>query len=154
FSCGNFDSQNRSTCAGKSRSSATSPMVRKAEGLFAGRAGAGSLSALTSGGRGLWHTRACRGRPRPAMAIVDLVLQRVRGAEHQDPARTDRHLLPGFRVAADALSLLANGEAAKGRNLDHFAAFERLGNLGDHRFDKLGRFISRQPNLLINRLGE
>src|SRR5439155_3230902 len=46
------------------------------------------------------------------------------------------------------------GKAAKGRDLDHLAALQRAGNLGDHRFDKFGRLVAGEANLLINRFGE
>jgi hypothetical protein len=31
---------------------------------------------------------------------------------------------------------------------------ERVGNLGDHRLDELGRLVTRQTDFLIDRLGE
>src|SRR5438067_1589181 len=75
--------------------------------------------------------------------LVDLILQRVRGAEDEDAARADRHFLAGFGIAADAPSLLPDRKAPERGNLDHFSALERAGNLGDHRFDELGRLVAR-----------
>ena len=78
----------------------------------------------------------------------------MRGAEDEHPARADRHFLAGLRIAADPLALLPHRETAEGRNLDHLAAFERVGNLGNHRLDEFGRLVARQADLLIDRLGE
>src|SRR3954451_3708875 len=82
------------------------------------------------------------------------MVQRMRGAEDQHPPRADRHLLPGLRVAADPLTLLADRETAERRDLDDLAAFERTGNLGDHRLDEFGRLVAREADFLIDRFGE
>src|SRR5258708_15778383 len=97
--------------------------------------------------------RAARSRPL-VEAVVDLMLQRVRGAEHENAARADRYFLPGLRVTPDPLSLLPHRETAEGGDLDHLAALERVGNLGDHRLDELCRLVARQTDFLIDRLGE
>src|SRR5882757_7420372 len=78
----------------------------------------------------------------------------MRRAKDEHPARADRDFLPGLRIAPDALSLPADGKAAERRDLDHIAALERAGNLGNHRFDEFGRLVAREPDLLIDRLGE
>src|SRR5438874_10316795 len=142
-------------------------MVRNAErGLFVRRPGAAAPLSPTSAGRRLRARRSGRrrssrrhracGGPRGGLAeaVVDLMLQRMRGAEHQHPTRADRHFLAGLRVAADPLTLLAHGETAERGDLDHLAALERTGNLGDHRFDEFGRLVAREANLLIDRFGE
>ena len=85
--------------------------------------------------------------------VVDLVLQRVGGAEHEHTARADRHFRSGLRVAADTLSLLPDREAAEGGDLDHLATLERIANFGNDRLDKLGGFVARQADLLIDGLG-
>src|SRR5207248_10113532 len=153
FSWGNLDSQKRSTCAGISRSSATSPIVRNAVSLLpTRRLPVRSPSSLTLRGRHLRRTRSQPGAARAACpgplveAIVDLMLQRMRGAEDENAARADRHFLPGLRIAPDALSLLPHREAAEGRDLDHLAALQRVGNLSDDRLDELGRFVTRQAD--------
>jgi|SRR5271156_961895 len=43
--------------------------------------------------------------------MVDLILQGVRGSEDENAARADRDFLGGFRIAADALSLLPDRKA-------------------------------------------
>src|SRR4051794_33697262 len=47
-----------------------------------------------------------RGRGEPVLGAIYLVFQRMRGAEDQNPSRTDRDLLAGFWVAPDALTLV------------------------------------------------
>jgi hypothetical protein len=75
--------------------------------------------------------------------MVDLILQGVRGAEDENAARADRDFLGGFRIAADALSLLPDRKAPERGDLDHLSALERTGNLGDHRFNEFGRLVAR-----------
>src|SRR5438045_2315329 len=64
--------------------------------------------------------------PRPLIGdglrqtLVDLILQRVRGAEDEDAARADRHFLAGFGIAADALALLPDRKAPERGALNHF----------------------------------
>src|SRR6202011_2234605 len=118
-----------------------------------------SPASLTSGLRRLGRRRlrgvSVDGTGSPlGQGLVDLVLERMRGAEYEHAPRADRHLLAGLRIAPDALAFLAYGKAAEGRDLDHLAAFERIGDLGDHRFDEFGRFVPRQPDLLINSLAQ
>src|SRR5580704_4658579 len=78
----------------------------------------------------------------------------MRRAKNEDTARADRDFLPGLRIAPDALPFPADGKTAEGRNLDHIAALQRAGNLGNHRLDEFGRLVTREPDLLIDRLGE
>ena len=56
----------------------------------------------------------CPSRPLAADGIwqtmVDLIFERVRGAENENPARADRHFLAGLGVAADAASFLPHGK--------------------------------------------
>ena len=93
--------------------------------------------------------------PGGRQAMVYLVLQRVRRAEHQDAARADRHLLAGLRIAADPLSLLPDREAAERRNLDHLAARRARPEISAiTNFDQFGQFVARQADLLIDRLGQ
>src|SRR6266480_4865449 len=88
------------------------------------------------------------------LTMVDLILEGVRGTEDQNAARAYRHFLPGFGIAADALSLLPDRKAAERRDLDHFSTLKRTGDLGDHRFDEFGRLVARQADLLIDRFAE
>src|SRR5437763_1647157 len=126
------------------------------------RVGALSLWAgsLTSGARRPGRARPGRSAARAARCravsepMVDLMLQRVGGAEHEHAARADRHFRASLRVAADTLSFLPDREAAEGRDLDHLAAFERIAYFGNNRLDKLGGFIARQTDLLIDGLGQ
>src|SRR5436190_17044975 len=41
---------------------------------------------------------------------IDALLENSRRLEHHRPPRRNRHFLPGFRIAADALPLLAHDE--------------------------------------------
>src|SRR5215831_3000197 len=45
--------------------------------------------------------------------MVDLILERMRGAKDKNAARAYRYFLTGFGIAADALSLLSDGKAAE-----------------------------------------
>src|SRR5579862_177627 len=92
--------------------------------------------------RGARPRRAAGIRRRRAVIVVDLVLERLRRAKHQDAARADRNLLAGLRIAADALPLLAHREAAERRDLDHLAARQRLANFADHRLDEFGGLVT------------
>jgi hypothetical protein len=73
-------------------------------------------------GKGGLINRRCR----LSVLAVDPVFQDVRRAEHQNAARQDWHFDTGFRVAAHALALLADREAAERRNLDVIAPDQRL----------------------------
>src|SRR5262249_15328942 len=73
------------------------------------------------------------GVARPRRAVIDLVLQTMRGAKNQNAPGTDRHLLARFWIAPDALTFLPDRKAPKRRNLDHLAAFQRAGDFRDHR---------------------
>ncbi len=149
FHCGNFDSQKRSTCAGRSSSSATSLIVRNAAAAC-WPAGRRRVTCIALGRPACVRCSRTTG----SASAVDLVLQRMAGAKHQDAARADRHFLAGLRIAADALAFLAHRKAAEGRDLDHLAALQRIRDLGDHRLDQFGRFVARQSDLLIDRFAE
>src|ERR1700688_4173125 len=76
------------------------------------------------------------------------------GTEHKDPARLDGYLLASLGIAADTLALEADEEAAEGRDLDCLASLQGLGHLVQDRLHQLGRFIAREADFLIDRLGE
>src|SRR5690348_3696283 len=82
------------------------------------------------------------------------MLQRMRGAKDQNPARADGDLLAGLRVAPDALAFMPHREASGRGNLDDVTLFQRPRDLRNHRFDEFGGFAARKPDLLIDRLGE
>ena len=52
-------------------------------------------------------------RPRDGSLSIDLLLQDRRRLEHEHPARQDRHLGAGLRVAALALTFLAYEEGSE-----------------------------------------
>src|SRR5215468_380796 len=134
-------SQNRSTCCGRSSSSATSLIVRNAWG---------ALFKAAS-----WASRAVRlAVSIAARTHVDALLENRRRLEHHNPSRRDWHLCPGFGIAADTLPLLAHHEGAERRKLHGFAALEAVGDLLEHQFDERSRFGSRQTDLLINGLAK
>src|SRR3954468_2971029 len=76
------------------------------------------------------------------------------GPEHQDPPRQDRHLFPGLGVAPDPLTLLTHGETAEGGNLDHLSPCQSIRNLVENTFHKIGGFVAREADFLIDRLAQ
>ena len=48
---------------------------------------------------------------RVGKTLIDLVLERMRGPEDENAARTDRHFLASLGIAADALTFLADRKA-------------------------------------------
>jgi hypothetical protein len=92
--------------------------------------------------------------PHLRSAAVDPGFHDLARAEDQHPARGDRHLLPGLRVAPDAAALVAHHEGAERRQLDPVAGHHGLGNGIDDRLHKLGRFSARQPDLAMHSLAE
>src|SRR5690348_8532415 len=83
-----------------------------------------------------------------------MVLEDVRGAEHQNAPRIDRHFLSGLRIAADATAFLAYRETAKRGYLHHLATRECLGDFVEDGFHEFCRLVARQPDLLIHGLAE
>src|SRR5665809_40368 len=132
----NLASQKRSTCFGTSSSSATSLMVRNASGALS--------NALPP------RRQTCElfGRFTPRQRIVDALLHGVAGAEHEYASWRDRNFLARLRVAADALTLVANAERAERRQLDGVPPLETRNDLAKHELDDLGGFVPRQTNLL------
>ena len=99
----NLVSQKRSTCCGTS--SSVGHFADRAEGLAPisrarGRGAEWERSSAT------WHPQYARLALRRASALLIAILQHMGGAEHQHPARQDRHFLAGLRIAPDALALL------------------------------------------------
>ncbi len=103
---------------------------------------AGKLSRA-GGGSGKPRSTSRRSAARAGQGRIDPVFQNMRGAKHQDAPRQYGDLFTGLRVAPDALSLLANREAAEGRQLDHLTAHQGIGNLIEDRVDQLGRLPAR-----------
>lgn len=83
---------------------------------------------------------------------IYLLLEERGRFEHDDPARRDRHFVPGLWIAAHALPLLAHDEQAKRRQLYRFAALQALRDFFEHEFNECGAIGSRQAALLIDRL--
>src|SRR5690348_11633319 len=137
--CENRLSQNRRTCCGTSRSSATSLMVRNASGALSTTA-----SLVCCGLRA-----AALGR-----VIVDTLLEDRRRLEHHHPPRRNRHFRASLRVASDALPLLAHHERAEGRQLHRLPPLETIGDLLEHKLNQRGRLSTRQSDLLVHRLTE
>ena len=73
------------------------------------------------------------------VASVDLGLQHVGRLEHHHPARQDRHLDAGLRVAAHALALGADDERTEARKLDGFPPRGRVADFVQHRLDQFRR---------------
>src|SRR5262245_31477568 len=126
--CAKRVSQNRSTCCGRSRSSATSLMVRNASGALS--------TPLTP-------TRAA-----PALLMITTVLAHGIDAlledggrlEHHHPAWGDRHLFPGLRVATNPLPFLAHHERTERRQFHRLPPLEAVGDLLENQFHEGGRF--------------
>src|SRR5262245_2826917 len=140
--CAKRVSQNRSTCCGRSRSSATSLMVRNASG---------ALSTPVT------PTRAA-----PALLMlatvfttgVDALLEDGGWLEHHHPTRGDRYLFSGLRVATNPFPLLAHHERSERRQLHCLAPLEAVGDLLENQFHEGGRFGARQTYLLVDRLAQ
>src|SRR5206468_880810 len=98
------------TCCGISRSSATSLMVRNASGALSTRVPL--LGPTPRGPMNQTRSELVFGFVGHVSA-VDALLEDRRRLEHHDPARRDRNLLAGLRIAADALTLLAHHEGAE-----------------------------------------
>src|SRR6266446_1604789 len=136
-------SQNRSSCCGRSSSSATSLMVRNASG---------ALFKAASFFRVLWAERLIAGAA--VRTRVDALLENRRRLEHHNPSRRDWHFRSGLRIAPDALALLAHHERAERGKLHALPALEAIGDLPEHQLDERSRFGSRQTDLLINGLAQ
>ena len=87
---------------------------------------------------------------RTRVAAVDLGLQNIGRLEHHHPARKDRHFDAGLRIAPHPLALRAHHERAESRQLDGLAARGRIADFVKNRLNQLGRFGSRQSDLLID----
>src|SRR5438309_1194848 len=99
---------------------------------------------------GSWRLRVARSRG----GSVHTILQNMRGTEDQDTPGSDRHFLTGLGIATDALSLEPDEETAKGGDLYGLAARQGFRHFIQHRFDKLGRLVTRESDLLVDGLGE
>ena len=108
---GNRLSQNRSTCCGISRSSATSLMVRNASGALSTRACPMRAWARDPGGIEA-YVELVLGVFRDVHAI-DAQFQDGRGLEDHDTPRRNRHFLARFWIAPDPLALFADHEGPK-----------------------------------------
>src|SRR5437763_2740284 len=97
-------------------------------------------------------------RFRPASGLragrVDALLEYRRRLEHHYAARRDRHFFAGFRIAPDALALLAYHERAERRELHRFAALEAIGDFLEHQFNERRGLGARQSHLLVDRLAQ
>src|SRR3954451_7555498 len=106
-----------------------------------------------------WPSEVAQAPPRSLGLVlgavpIDACLQHVRRLEHHDPARLDRHFDAGFRVAADALALVAHEEGAERGQLHDVALGQPDADLLEHALDQRSRLAPRQPKLLINGLTE
>src|SRR5262245_35670845 len=81
---------------------------------------------------------------RPRRSAVQDVLQHLARLEGEDPARADRDLLAGLRIAADARILIAHHEVAEPGDLDLLPALERLLDRVEHHLHDLGRLLLRE----------
>src|SRR5262249_48171633 len=101
------------------------------------------------------QSTSCPSRSRrPALALVQRVLQPLRGPERQHTARADLDLLARLRVAADARLLLADDEVAEARELDLLALFKGvLEGVEDHLHD-LGGLLLGEPHLAAHALDD
>src|SRR5438067_2791960 len=87
---------------------------------------------------------------RASGALVQSVLQHLRGPERQDAAGGDLDLLSGLRVATDAGLLLTHHEVPEPGKLDLFAALQRVLQRVENHLDDLGGFLLGEPDFAAN----
>src|SRR5438105_189382 len=118
-------------CCGTPRSSASSPIVRKARSLL------------------LWDSAA-----KGSAGAGDPLAHDLAGAEGQHPPRRDRHFDAGLGIAADPLALVAQDEAAEAGNLHILAIGERAAHMGENALDDAGGFGAGEADLAMDDVGK
>src|SRR5262245_23941717 len=93
-------------------------------------------------------------RPTPSEARVYAVLHDVARAEHENAPRRDRNFLPGLRIAAHPLALLADVERSERGQLDGLTPGQALREHLDHQLDQLLGLVAWQSDFLDHRLRE
>src|SRR5205814_4702866 len=76
------------------------------------------------------------------------------GAEGHTPARRDRHLDAGLRIAADPLALVAQDEGTEAGNLDVLSLRQRMAHVVQHALHQARRFGARQAEPAMHDVGE
>src|SRR5437868_3963171 len=87
-------------------------------------------------------------------ALGDPVAHDLTGAEGHDTPRCDRHFDPRLRIAADALTLVAQDECPEARHLHVLADRQRMAHVVKHTLDHARRFGARQAKPAVNDVGE
>src|SRR4051812_22200675 len=106
---------------------------------------------MADGDIGVGERRATTIRPLP----VQRVLQDLARLEGQHAARADGDLLAGLRIAAGARVFVTHDEVPEPGDLDLLAAFERLLDRVENRFDDLrGLLLGKAAYLLVNVLDD
>jgi hypothetical protein len=81
---------------------------------------------------------------------IDLSLEQGRGPEDHNTAGTDGPGLSTPRIAAEALSLLSNGERTERTQLHHLAALQSGNDFFKDLVDKRFAFLRRQTNRALH----
>src|SRR5690606_7004739 len=89
----------------------------------------GQLADCPKGVRSLFTGRQAR------LLSGVLVAHDLAGAKRHDPPRRNRYFDPGLGIAADPLSLVAQDDGAKARNLHILALAGRMAHVMEHALD-------------------
>src|SRR3954468_16190069 len=84
----------------------------------------------------------------------DPVAHDLAGAEGHHAARRDWHFDAGLRIAADALTLVAQDEGAEAGDLHVRAVSQRVAHVMEHALDQARAFRARQAQLAVHDVGQ
>src|SRR5690606_41372910 len=94
------------------------------------------------------------GRWCQSSAVREPVLEILARPEVEHATRRNRHFHSGLRIAADALALVAQNEAAEAGDLDVLSVGHRLAHLGQNGFDQRQALGARETHLAIDGLSQ